>query len=87
MSRLSLAPGVSIPAGRRGIYPGQTWGWSQRCWRDGAWASRLRPLCRWCDQELCPVAMESERGSYEAGAAQADSALVYEGSPARSSRL
>ncbi|NXN85458.1 ACD11 dehydrogenase, partial [Bombycilla garrulus] len=32
---------------------------------------------RWCNQELCPVAVESERGSYGAGAALQDSALVF----------
>ncbi|NWW06468.1 ACD11 dehydrogenase, partial [Oreocharis arfaki] len=36
-------------------------------------------LCpsRWCNQELCPVAVESGRGSYEGGAALQDSALVF----------
>ncbi|XP_050836341.1 acyl-CoA dehydrogenase family member 11-like isoform X2 [Serinus canaria] len=32
---------------------------------------------RWCNQELCPVAVESGRGSYGAGAALQDSALVF----------
>ncbi|NXF96639.1 ACD11 dehydrogenase, partial [Eubucco bourcierii] len=35
---------------------------------------------RWCNQELCPVAAGLGSGSYEAKAALADSALVYEGS-------
>ncbi|NWI79912.1 ACD11 dehydrogenase, partial [Dryoscopus gambensis] len=32
---------------------------------------------RWCNQELCPVALESGRGSYGRGAALQDSALVF----------
>ncbi|NXM74961.1 ACD11 dehydrogenase, partial [Serilophus lunatus] len=32
---------------------------------------------RWCNQELCPVAAGSGSGSYGAGAAQRDSALVF----------
>ncbi|NXI10339.1 ACD11 dehydrogenase, partial [Irena cyanogastra] len=32
---------------------------------------------RWCNQELCPVAVESGRGSYGGGAALRDSALVF----------
>uniref|UniRef100_A0A8C5X6A0 ACD11 dehydrogenase n=1 Tax=Malurus cyaneus samueli TaxID=2593467 RepID=A0A8C5X6A0_9PASS len=32
---------------------------------------------RWCNQELCPVAAESARGSYRGGAALQDSALVF----------
>ncbi|XP_068065295.1 acyl-CoA dehydrogenase family member 11-like [Anomalospiza imberbis] len=32
---------------------------------------------RWCNQELCPVAVESGRGSYGGGAALQDSALVF----------
>ncbi|NXY55624.1 ACD11 dehydrogenase, partial [Callaeas wilsoni] len=32
---------------------------------------------RWCNQELCPVAAESRRGSYGDGAALQDSALVF----------
>ncbi|XP_010406823.3 acyl-CoA dehydrogenase family member 11-like isoform X1 [Corvus cornix cornix] len=32
---------------------------------------------RWCNQELCPVAVESGRGSYRGGAALQDSALVF----------
>ncbi|XP_058707155.1 acyl-CoA dehydrogenase family member 11-like isoform X2 [Poecile atricapillus] len=32
---------------------------------------------RWCSQELCPVAVESGRGSYRGGAALQDSALVF----------
>ncbi|NXA11680.1 ACD11 dehydrogenase, partial [Sapayoa aenigma] len=35
---------------------------------------------RWCNQELCPVAAESGSGSYGAGAARQDSALVLGGS-------
>ncbi|NXX51159.1 ACD11 dehydrogenase, partial [Tricholaema leucomelas] len=42
---------------------------------------------RWCMQELCPVATGLGNSSYEAKAVLADSELVYEGSPARSSRL
>ncbi|KAM6297980.1 acyl-CoA dehydrogenase family member 11-like [Aegotheles albertisi] len=42
---------------------------------------------RWCSQELCPVAMESQNGSYEAEEALRDLALVYEGSPACRSGL
>ncbi|NXJ84312.1 ACD11 dehydrogenase, partial [Trogon melanurus] len=42
---------------------------------------------RWCNQELCPVAAESENSSYEAEEARMDSALVYEGILARGSRL
>ncbi|NWW90475.1 ACD11 dehydrogenase, partial [Rhynochetos jubatus] len=42
---------------------------------------------RWCNQELCPVTAELASGSYEAAEALVDSALVYEGSPARGSRL
>ncbi|KAM9280919.1 acyl-CoA dehydrogenase family member 11-like [Morus bassanus] len=42
---------------------------------------------RWCNQELCPVAVELENSSYEAEEALLDSALVYEGSPASGSRL
>ncbi|NWU35892.1 ACD11 dehydrogenase, partial [Hylia prasina] len=32
---------------------------------------------RWCNQELCPVGVESGRGSYGGGAALQDSALVF----------
>ncbi|XP_062360119.1 acyl-CoA dehydrogenase family member 11-like isoform X2 [Cinclus cinclus] len=32
---------------------------------------------RWCNQELCPVAVESARGSYGGGAVLQDSALVF----------
>ncbi|NXP59845.1 ACD11 dehydrogenase, partial [Chloropsis cyanopogon] len=32
---------------------------------------------RWCNQQLCPVAVESGRGSYGGGAALQDSALVF----------
>ncbi|NWR79267.1 ACD11 dehydrogenase, partial [Centropus unirufus] len=42
---------------------------------------------RWCHQELCPVARELHSSSYDAEAALADRMLVYEGSPARHSRL
>ncbi|NWY57803.1 ACD11 dehydrogenase, partial [Chionis minor] len=42
---------------------------------------------RWCNQELCPVAAELEKSSYEAEEALMDSALVYEGNPAWASRL
>ncbi|KAM8992707.1 acyl-CoA dehydrogenase family member 11-like [Ara ararauna] len=42
---------------------------------------------RWCSQELCPVALELDNGSYEAEAALADGALVDGGSPACSNKL
>ncbi|NWX00561.1 ACD11 dehydrogenase, partial [Caloenas nicobarica] len=45
--------------------------------RPGAASTDISAARRWCCQELCPVATELQNGSYEDGAALADSALVY----------
>ncbi|XP_008931697.2 acyl-CoA dehydrogenase family member 11 [Manacus vitellinus] len=45
--------------------------------RPGASSTDTCAALRWCNQELCPVAAESGSGSYRAGAALQDSALVY----------
>ncbi|NXL33959.1 ACD11 dehydrogenase, partial [Glaucidium brasilianum] len=50
--------------------------------RPDASSTDIAAARRWCNQELCPVAAESENSSYEAEAALTDSALAYEGSPA-----
>uniref|UniRef100_A0A8B9Q2K4 ACD11 dehydrogenase n=1 Tax=Apteryx owenii TaxID=8824 RepID=A0A8B9Q2K4_APTOW len=42
---------------------------------------------RWCNQELCPVAIELKNGSYDAEEAFMDSCLVYDGSPVSHSKL
>ncbi|KAM7089922.1 acyl-CoA dehydrogenase family member 11-like isoform 2-T5 [Ciconia maguari] len=55
--------------------------------RPDASSTDISAARRWCNQELCPVATELGNGSYEAEEALADSALVYEGSPACSSCL
>ncbi|NWH75069.1 ACD11 dehydrogenase, partial [Piaya cayana] len=55
--------------------------------RPGASSTDISAAWRWCHQELCPVARELQNSSYEAEEALADSALVYEGSPAPCSRL
>ncbi|NWH63987.1 ACD11 dehydrogenase, partial [Geococcyx californianus] len=53
----------------------------------GASSTDISSAQRWCQQELCPVAWELQSGTYEAEEALTDSALVYESSPARCSRL
>ncbi|NXB51399.1 ACD11 dehydrogenase, partial [Leucopsar rothschildi] len=45
--------------------------------RPGASSTDVCAALRWCNQELCPVAVESARGSYGGGAALQDSALVF----------
>ncbi|NWS76068.1 ACD11 dehydrogenase, partial [Crotophaga sulcirostris] len=55
--------------------------------RPGASSTDISAAQRWCQQELCPVARELQNSTYEAEEALADSALVYEGSPACCSRL
>ncbi|NXV25585.1 ACD11 dehydrogenase, partial [Rissa tridactyla] len=55
--------------------------------RPDASSTDIAAAQRWCHQELCPAATELENRSYEAEEALQDSALVYEGSPARGSRL
>ncbi|NWW70536.1 ACD11 dehydrogenase, partial [Climacteris rufus] len=45
--------------------------------RRGADPADVCAAQRWCEQELCPVAAESGRGSYGPGAALRDSALVF----------
>ncbi|XP_064530666.1 acyl-CoA dehydrogenase family member 11-like [Pseudopipra pipra] len=45
--------------------------------RPGASSTDTCAALRWCNQELCPVAAESGSGSYRAGTALQDSALVY----------
>ncbi|NXS44277.1 ACD11 dehydrogenase, partial [Balaeniceps rex] len=55
--------------------------------RPDASSTDISAARRWCNQELCPVATELENSSYKAEEALVDSALVYEGSPACSSRL
>ncbi|XP_033924311.1 acyl-CoA dehydrogenase family member 11-like [Melopsittacus undulatus] len=54
--------------------------------RPGASCTDIAAARRWCSQELCPVAVELDNGSYEADAALVDAVLVDEGSPACSSR-
>ncbi|XP_026715701.1 acyl-CoA dehydrogenase family member 11-like [Athene cunicularia] len=51
--------------------------------RSDASSTDIATARRWCNQELCPVAAELENSSYEAEATLMDSALAYEGSPAR----
>ncbi|KAM6377577.1 acyl-CoA dehydrogenase family member 11-like isoform 1-T3 [Pluvialis apricaria] len=55
--------------------------------RPDASSADISAARRWCNQELCPVATELQNSSYEAEEALMDSTLVYEGSPARGSRL
>ncbi|KFV49058.1 hypothetical protein N328_05273, partial [Gavia stellata] len=55
--------------------------------RPDASSTDISAARRWCSQELCPVAAALENSRYEAEEALADSALVYEGSPACGSRL
>ncbi|KAM6339718.1 LOW QUALITY PROTEIN: acyl-CoA dehydrogenase family member 11-like [Alca torda] len=55
--------------------------------RPDASSTDISAARRWCNQELCPAAMELENSSYEAEEALQDTALVYEGSPAHGSRL
>ncbi|KAL9834418.1 acyl-CoA dehydrogenase family member 11-like isoform 1-T2 [Geothlypis trichas] len=45
--------------------------------RPGASPTDICAALRWCEQELCPVAAQSARGSYGDGAALQDSALVF----------
>ncbi|XP_014750263.1 PREDICTED: acyl-CoA dehydrogenase family member 11-like [Sturnus vulgaris] len=45
--------------------------------RPGASSTDVCAALRWCNQELCPVAVESARGSYGGGAVLQDSALVF----------
>ncbi|XP_074777445.1 acyl-CoA dehydrogenase family member 11-like isoform X2 [Athene noctua] len=51
--------------------------------RPDASSTDIAAARRWCNQELCPVAVELENSSYEEEATLTDSALAYEGSPAR----
>ncbi|NWZ83566.1 ACD11 dehydrogenase, partial [Poecile atricapillus] len=54
----------------------ETWNGLTPCVRQDWHSPSLSPS-RWCSQELCPVAVESGRGSYRGGAALQDSALVF----------
>ncbi|XP_068268652.1 acyl-CoA dehydrogenase family member 11-like [Nyctibius grandis] len=55
--------------------------------RPDASSTDISAAHRWCTRELGPVATELRSSSHGAEEALVDSALVYEGSPARASRL
>ncbi|NWI04525.1 ACD11 dehydrogenase, partial [Tichodroma muraria] len=59
------------------IYTGRATTESQNHGMGRDWRSPSLSPRRWCSQELCPVAVEAARGSYEGGAALRDSALVF----------